>query len=77
MLVAYKFVGRDIIKLREPPKDLVTKFNSLNGRGNVPGYGKNTKYATMDNPQPSPCYYRWDAVHRLNGDGSEYFWLKI
>jgi hypothetical protein len=62
----------DIFKLREHPKDFTTKLSSkgASGRANSPGYGKNVKYVTMGNPQPSPkSFLDMDAVHRLNGDG--------
>ncbi len=70
MLVAYCC---NIIKLREPPKDLITKFDSKesHGRGNDLGYGNNIKYAqwTIRSQVPVIWIYKWDAVHRLNGDG--------
>ena len=42
----------------------------MHGRGNDPGYGKNGRDATMDNPQPSPkALVAMDAVQRLDVSG--------
>ena len=54
-------------------KPFTTKpmLKSIGGRVNSPGYSKNVKDVTMDNPQPSPKGLQkpMDAVHRLNGSG--------
>jgi hypothetical protein len=60
------------VKLRGHPKDFTTKLQLKNcsGQVNSLGYGKNVKYVTMDNPQPSPkLFVSMGAVHRLDVGG--------